>query len=84
MTFKLRDNVPIPALGEPKYRWPFGQMKVGQSYDFPMRRDWKPACKAARAVGQRRGWKFRVKWDDNHLDEESGELKPLGRIWRIA
>lgn len=72
---EIRDDIPAPKV-ENRCKWPFKDMKAGQSVKVEFDRDWQRAKIAASALGKRKGWKFTTKW---HRDAEPA----YGLIWRV-
>ena len=81
---KIEKNVPFPKIKgrhlNPKY--PFREMKIGDSIYFGNYKDYRNALRASGKFVSRYypDWVFRGK---TSIETESGESHRTGRIWRI-
>lgn len=72
MTFKIEKGIPAPA-AKTSRRWPFADMKVGDSVVIPAEKV-MAARNTACMFGKNRGWKFTVR-----LQEDG-----TARCWRLS
>lgn len=72
---KIKRNMPISKEEQPRVRWPFAEMNVGDVIEIKDKEDWHKAEKYAHTLAGRKKWKMQTKWI---------KVKKLGRIRRIA
>jgi hypothetical protein len=74
--YKVQRNIPLPPRsGHALY--PFGRMKVGDSFLAPVDKR-RTVMQAAWLAGKRRGWTFKARDDRDEL----GKLRGV-RVWRV-
>lgn len=72
---KIESDLPIPqGLGRRGGKYPWDQMKVGDSFEFPEGTKKTNASNCAASAGKARGWRFTTRLTENNRL----------RVWRIA
>lgn len=66
-------GVPMPRMGTKNRRYPWEEMKIGDSFLFPSTKSQSNAYNCAKAASLKTGWKFAVKKTPDGI-----------RCWRTA
>lgn len=73
---KVKNNVPLSPEEKAKQKWPFHEMKVGNSVDILDKKMWLRAQRTAHSLAkkQKTPWEFQTVWM---------EKEKIGRIRRV-
>lgn len=71
---KVKNNVPLSPEEKAKQKWPFHEMKVGNTVDIEDDDLWLRAQRTVHSLAKKKKWKFQTTW----LKEQD-----IGRIRRV-